>query len=112
MIGAGEAPDEVARRETLEETGLQITELRPILSYYASPGGLTEHIDLFCGRVSAAIAGGVHGLADEAEDIRVVAAGFEEAMAKLDSGLIVVSPAVIALQWLALNRNRLRTDWT
>ena len=101
----------MARRETLEEAGLEVAELKLISRYYASPGALTEHFDVYCGRVSTADAGGIHGLAHEGEDIRVVVVHFDEAMVMLNAGRIKVSPAVVALQWLALNRDQLRAEW-
>jgi ADP-ribose pyrophosphatase len=63
---------------------------------------------LFCALADLGQAGGVHGLDDEDEDIRVHVPSFDEAMHWLAAGRIQNSPAIIALQWLALNRSRLR----
>jgi ADP-ribose diphosphatase len=111
VIEDGETPDEVARREALEEAGLRLDDLVPALAYYPSPGVLTEHVQLYCARVDASEAGGVHGLDEEGEDIRVLVWSFAEAMAALSQGRIRASPAVVGLQWLALNRDRLRRRW-
>ena len=110
-IIAGEDTLEVAHREAAEEADLELEELVPILDYYSSPGASTEHIAVFCARVDATTAGGVHGLAEEGEDIRVVVMGFADTMAALRAGRIMASPAIIALQWLALNRDDLRQRW-
>ena len=112
LIEASEAPDEVARRECVEEAGLQLAELVPVLGYYASPGLLCEHISVYCGRVETTEAGGIHGLDHEGEDIRVLVRSFDEAMALLREGRISAGPAVVALQWLALNRDDLRRRWS
>jgi ADP-ribose pyrophosphatase len=112
VIGEGETPDEVARRETAEEAGLTVDELVYILGYYSSPGALTEYVDVYCARVDSGAAGGIHGLDDEHEDIRVVVMSFDEAMALLAEGGVRSSSAVIALQWLALNRAELRARWS
>lgn len=81
---AGEGEAEVARRETQEETGLAIIGTpEPMHRYMSSPGACTERIDLFCARVDARNAGGIHGLAHENEDIKVVVLPYREAMRQL-----------------------------
>ena len=42
MVGDGETPEEVARRESLEEAGCEIREIEQICDYYVSPGAFTE----------------------------------------------------------------------
>jgi ADP-ribose pyrophosphatase len=111
IIEEGEAPEEVARRETLEEAGLQIQALMPMCRYLVSPGGSSESVLLYCGRVDSRGAGGIHGLAEEHEDIRVDHLPYGEAMRLLEEGLVTNSVALIALQWLALHRDRVRAAW-
>lgn len=107
-IEAGETPEEVARRELLEEAGLSPMELMPITQFYTSPGGSSEKISLFYARVDATQAGGIFGLDAEDEDIRVHVLSFQEAFAKVASGEINSGIPILGLQWLALNRERLR----
>jgi ADP-ribose pyrophosphatase len=108
----GETEAAVAHREAQEEAGLAIIgDLIPVHRYMPSPGGSSERIDLFCGRVDARNAGGIHGLAAEHEDIRVVAKTYREAMKLLRSDGIANGPTVLALQWLAANRAKLRRRW-
>ena len=111
MIEAGETADAVARREALEESGCEVTGLEHICRYYPSPGACSETIELFCGQVDASGAGGIHGLDHEHEDIRVITAGFDEAMGWIDSGRLNSAAVIMALQWLALNKSRLREAW-
>lgn len=111
LVEDGEESEAVARREAREEAGVELGELVPVASYYASPGTMTEYIDVYCGRVDAGGAGGVHGLADEGEDIRVIALPFAEALATMKEGRIESGHTLIALQWLALNHNDLRQRW-
>lgn len=106
----GEEIEEVARREAKEESGLELLELEPIIRYFASPGGSTETVDLFLGRVDAFTAGGHFGLAEEGEDIKVHVIASELAWAWLNSGRIKVATTIIALQWLMANRDRLRSS--
>ena len=109
---AGEAEPEVARREAREEAGLAVEgELVPIHRFLASPGGTTETVALFCGRVDAGNAGGIHGLADEHEDIKVVVKSFAEIRLLLRAGTIENAFTLVALYWLAGNRARLRRRW-
>jgi ADP-ribose pyrophosphatase len=111
IIEEGEAPEEVARRETLEEAGLEIQALMPMCRYLVSPGGSSESVLLYCGRVDSRGAGGIHGLAEEHEDIRVDHLPYGEAMRLLEEGLVTNSVGLIALQWLALHRDRVRAAW-
>lgn len=107
----GEGAEDVVRREAMEEAGCEVRELLPICVYSLSPGGCSERIHLFCGRVDAARAGGVHGLDHEGEDIRVCVLAFSEVEKLLSSGGIVNATALIALQWLVLHRLELRSRW-
>ena len=112
MIEPGEAPEAVARREALEEAGCQLKDLEQIFEYLVSPGGTSECITLYCGRVDASDAGGIHGLAEEHEDIRVVPVSFAKAMEMLREGRINSAAPIIAMQWLAMNRDWLRSKWS
>lgn len=111
IIEPGEAAAEVARREAREESGCEIQALEPIGSFIMSPGGASETLSLFCGRVESAGAGGLHGLAEEHEDIRAIALPSDQALARLAAGEIANASTVIALQWLAIHRDRLRIAW-
>lgn len=112
MLDAGESPAAVARRESLEEAGCRLGRLIPVCDYLVSPGGTSERIALYCGEADAALVGGVHGIAEEGEDIRALAVGLDEALAMVDSGRINSASPIIALQWLALNRERVRAAWS
>ena len=108
LVGEGEAPAAVAVRETLEETGLGLVGAPiPIQRYLPSPGASDESVFLFCGRVDSAAAGGVHGLPEEHEDIRVVVKPWAEVEAMLDGGTIESGHTLVALYWLLRHRERL-----
>lgn len=111
MVDADEDVEICARREVAEETGLEVRELEKIHSYLVSPGGSDETATLFVGRVDAVGAGGVFGNDHEGEDIKVVVLSTGKAMARLRSGRINNAMTIIALQWLALNREALRDRW-
>ncbi len=111
IIGRGETAEQVVRREAVEEAGCRIGELDEIGTYLMTPGGSSETIALYCGRVESAGLGGIHGLEQEGEDIRVLVLPADEALAWLAAGRIVNATTVLALQWLALHRDRLRLAW-
>jgi ADP-ribose pyrophosphatase len=113
LVDADETPEAVAIRETREETGLAlIGELIPIQRYLPSPGGSDESVFLFCGRVDSTVAAGIHGLAEEHEDIRVVVKPWAEIEALLDTGAIESGHTLLALYWLSRHRDRLCRIWT
>ncbi len=107
VIEPGETTEEVARRECEEEAGCSIKQLELITKYYVSPGGTSELCSLFCGMVDSEGVAGIHGLADENEDIRVLVVDAEEAFEWVREGKIRSSATIIALQWLELNRARI-----
>ncbi len=111
IIEDGETPADVARREAKEEAGCQIDRLEPVGDFIVSPGGSSEVISIFCGETTARGIGGVHGLADEGEDIRVLVVPAAAAFDMVRTGAIYGASPVIALQWLALNHADLRRRW-
>jgi ADP-ribose pyrophosphatase len=111
IINPDENLHEVAVRETMEETGLKVLDIIPICEYWASPGASSEKVALFCARVDASHAGGIHGLVSEGEDIRVWVFGVEEVYALLAAGKINNALSIIALQWFQLNEASVREQW-
>jgi ADP-ribose pyrophosphatase len=112
LIDKDEQPEEVAHREAQEEAGLVFAALWPMTKYFPSPGGSDEFVHLFLGRCDSTGAGGLHGLLEEAEDIRVKVWAFEDALQAVRDGRICNAASIIALQWLALNRDEVRGLWS
>jgi ADP-ribose pyrophosphatase len=107
-IDEGETPEQVAYRETKEESGCDILELKLINRFYTTPGGSSELISLYYGKVDSTQVGGVYGLDHEDEDILVFSLPFEEAYRMVEEGIIESGIAIVAIQWLALNRHKIR----
>ncbi|MCL7420912.1 MAG: NUDIX domain-containing protein [Methylobacter sp.] len=107
----GETAAEVAYRESMEEAGCEIQELMVINEFYTTPGGSSEWITLFCGKVDSTHVGGIHGLDHEHEDIMVRAVHFDEVYQMLEDRLIESAIPIVAIQWLALHREQLRQKW-
>jgi ADP-ribose diphosphatase len=111
IIDPGETAEEVARREAVEEAGLKVGQMVKVADYLASPGGTSETVTLYCGRVDAGDVGGIHGLDEESEDIRVMTLPFDEVAGLLAEARTHNATLLIALQWLTLHRDALRKQW-
>lgn len=111
IVEAGESADEVVRRETREEAGCLITDLEFVMNLYPSPGSTSEHVAMFVGRTSTDGIGGIHGLDEEAEDIRVFTLPFAEAARLVDAGKGQTAAGAILILWLARHRDDLRAKW-
>ncbi len=111
IIEPGESEEQVAIRESEEEAGCNILQLEKITRFYVSPGGTTEQCATYCGRVDSEGVGGIFGLDHEFEDILVEAVDLDQARHWLEDGTINSAASIIALQWLLLNRERLRRQW-
>jgi len=111
ILEPGETPEALAIRETVEETGGELTEILPICAFYMAPGSSTEYCHLLCGRIDSTNIGGIHGHAEEGEDIRVFPEPAEAAFSRVSSGEIDSAFSIIALQWLQLNREDIRRRW-
>ena len=101
IVEPSEAKPDVACREALEEAGCKVLDLIPVCECFVSPGGASEMVTVYCGRVNAELAAGIHGLSEEHEDILVHVFSRTEALQLLHDGRICSAPTVIALQWLA-----------
>jgi len=99
MIEAGESGENVVRREAQEEAGIELDDIHYISTYYPSPGGSTETIEMYWANADLSSAGGVFGLDSESEDIRATVVTFDDAMSLLDSGEINNSVTMLLLLW-------------
>lgn len=111
IVESGESDSSVAHREAEEEAGCELHRLEPIATFFPSAGACSEQIRLFIGETTGADHGSVKGLAGEHEDILVHQIARSEALAMLSRGEINNGHTLIALQWLALNGERLRANW-
>lgn len=107
-VEPGETHEAVARREALEEAGCDLADLIRVGEFFTTPGGCSERVSVFVGIPSRPLEAGTFGLVEEGEDIRGLVLSFFEAMALLADGQIDSAIPALALQWLALNRSRLR----
>ncbi|MCB4822872.1 NUDIX domain-containing protein [Roseicella aerolata] len=109
----GEAPEDVARRETQEETSLRPDRFELICRTMLMQGGCDELMHYYAARVHLPEPGkaGTHGLVEEHENTRVIILPAEEAFAMLDANRIMNATAMVCLWWLRHHRARLRQEW-
>jgi len=111
ILEAGEDVEACARREMIEETGYSVDALDRIATLYLSPGGSSERIHIFHGRIALrADAADTGGIESEGEDIRIIRMPVDEAFAKVRAGELLDAKTVVALQWLELMLARSNND--
>ena len=109
FLEPNDTPENLTMRETLEETGGELTDILPICAFYMARGGSTKYCHLFDSKGDI---GGLHGNSDEGEDIRVFSEASGIAFARVSRGEINSVFSIIALQWLQLNYKDIRRRWT
>jgi nudix-type nucleoside diphosphatase (YffH/AdpP family) len=104
----GEPPEDTARREAMEETGVQLSALEAVSRVWSIPGSSTERIDLFLAPFTAADRiGDGGGLDHEHENITVVEMPLAELAAMADSGKIDDLKTLALVQTLRLRKPEL-----
>ena len=97
-------PEDCIRRETEEETGYKISDVRKIFEAYMSPGSVTELIYFFIAEYSSTMK--VHeggGMEHEQEDIEVLEISFDDACKMINTGEIKDGKTIMLLQYIKLN---------
>lgn len=107
----GELPDEVVRRELMEEAGLEASYLEKITSYWVTPGGSSARMHIFVALCDLSEAGGIYGLDDEHEDILALVAPLKTVYQSAIVDESSNAATLIGLQWLTLNRERMYHIW-
>ncbi|MBV9963506.1 MAG: GDP-mannose pyrophosphatase NudK [Parafilimonas sp.] len=98
-------PEDCIKRETEEETGYKIKDVKKIFEAYMSPGSVTEILYFFVAEYSASMK--VHeggGVEDEQENIEVLELKFDAAIDMMNSGEIKDAKTIMLLQYATLNR--------
>ncbi|MES2371253.1 MAG: GDP-mannose pyrophosphatase NudK [Bacteroidota bacterium] len=97
-------PEDCIRRETEEETGYQVKDVRKIFEAYMSPGSVTEILYFFVAEYTRSMKvndGG--GIEEEQENIEVLEIGFDKAMEMMNTGEIKDAKTIMLLQYAKLN---------
>jgi ADP-ribose pyrophosphatase len=106
-VEAGETPAQAAMRECVEEIGVRPRALYQMFEFLPAPGSIDEYATMFLGVVDAAGIPDRAGAAHEKEATRPMRVTIEAAIAALEDGAMHNGFLVLALQWLALHRDRL-----
>lgn len=97
-------PEQCIIRETEEETGYRLTNVKKIFETYMSPGAVTEILYFFVGKYDATMKvseGG--GVVSEQENIEVLEYPFDVAYAMIESGEIKDAKTILLLQYAKIN---------
>lgn len=93
-------PEDCIRKETEEETGYKITDVKKVYEAYMSPGSVTEILYFFVAEYAKEMKvseGG--GLAHENENIEVLELPFSEALQMVKTGEIKDAKTIMLLQY-------------
>ncbi len=106
-VDHGETPAEAVRRECVEEIGVAPRALREIYTFLPAPGILDEYATIYVAAVDSSQVPANAGAADETEQTRPIRVRIDDALDALRRGTIHNGYLIMALQWLALNRELL-----
>lgn len=95
-LEAGETPLDCARRELVEETGMAAGSLAPLVTFFPSPGVLTEEITVYLAEGLRPAAGGARPESEE-EGLRVVRVPRSRIPGLIESGEIRDAKTMIGL---------------
>ncbi|MEL0456177.1 GDP-mannose pyrophosphatase NudK [Flavobacteriaceae bacterium SZ-1-7] len=98
-------PEACIIRETEEEVGYRLKEVRKVYEAYSSPGVMTEKMHFFVGEYTDDMKvneGG--GLDSEHEDIEVLELPFEKAIEMLNAGQIEDTRTIVLLQYAQIHK--------
>lgn len=97
-------PETAIKRETEEETGYKIKDVKKVFEAYMSPGSVTEILYFFVAEYSKDMkvseGGGHH---DEQENIEVLEMPFRDAVAMIANGEIKDGKTIMLLQYALIN---------
>lgn len=96
-------PEDCIRRETEEETGFKIRDVKKIYEAYMSPGSVTEILYFFIAEYSKDMKTSMGGGVDEHEDIEVMELPFVKAIDMIASGEIKDGKTIMLLQYLQIH---------
>ena len=98
-------PEEAIKRETEEETGYRIKDVRKIFDSYMSPGSVSEILYFFIAEYTPSMK--VHeggGIEHEQEDIEVLEISFDKAYGMIATGEIRDAKTIMLLQYVKINQ--------
>ncbi len=106
VLDGDESPESCIQRESLEESGCEIFDLQHLFSFYPSAGACSEFFHLYAAQAHLPQEGGIFGMPDEGEDIRLHLFDYADIARLLRQGRLCNAPVIMALQWLQQQTNK------
>ena len=100
VLDGDESPACCIRRESLEESGCEISTLEHLFSFYPSAGACDEIFHLYSAPVDLPMQGGIFGLEEEGENIKLHIIPYDKLNTLLHNQRLRNAPVIMALQWL------------
>jgi nudix-type nucleoside diphosphatase (YffH/AdpP family) len=97
-------PEDCIRKETQEETGYNITEVRKVFEAYMSPGSVTEILHFFVVEYSQEQKTSAGGGVEHEEDIEVLEIAFKKALEMITTGDIRDAKTIMLLQYAQIHQ--------
>ncbi|HEY4197804.1 MAG TPA: GDP-mannose pyrophosphatase NudK [Mucilaginibacter sp.] len=98
-------PEECIKRETEEETGYKVSDVKKVFEAYMSPGSVTEILYFFVAEYAKEMkvsSGG--GVEEESENIEVLELPFQKALEMIGTGEIKDAKTIMLLQYAQINK--------
>ena len=96
--------EDCIRKETEEETGYKIKEVKKVFEAHMSPGSVTEILYFFVAEYEKDMKVNEGGGTDEEEDIQVLEIPFEQALKQIETGEINDAKTIMLLQYAQINK--------
>ena len=100
VLDGDESPESCIRRESIEESGCELNQIKHLFSFYPSAGACDEIFHLYVAQAALPAEGGVFGMPDEGENIQLHIIDYSDLSLLLKSNRLNNAPVIMALQWL------------
>lgn len=100
VLDGDESPETCIRRESLEESGCEIHDLKHLFSFYPSAGACDEIFHLYVAEAELPEHGDIFGMPDEGENIQLHIIQYQDLVPLLNNNRLRNAPVIMALQWL------------
>ncbi len=112
LVEEGEVFEDVVHREALEEANCKLEQLIRVASFFPTPGGFSELSHVYLAKTDTTGLGGIYGLEEEGEDIRVLVVPSGQAIEMLLQGKIRSAIPMIAMYNFINRRENLKQEWS